>query len=132
MSATSTPPPAQWAVPALAGLFAVTGALHFLRPGVFDPIVPRSLPGPSRVWTYLSGAAEVILAGLVASRRFRNLGGVLAAVLLVAVFPANVRTVRVVRRQPLPVRLTALARLPLQVPLIALALRVGRGDGGSR
>lgn len=130
MRAKSTP--AQWAVPALAGMFAVTGALHFLRPGIFDPIVPRSLPGPSRIWTWLSGGAELILAGLVASRRFRNLGGLLAAALLVAVFPANVRTVRVVRRQAVAVRLTALARLPLQVPLIALALSVGRSDGGSR
>jgi uncharacterized membrane protein len=113
-------------------MFTVTGILHFLRPGVFDPIVPRSLPGPSRAWTYLSGAAELLLAALVASRRFRNLGGVLSAVLLVAVFPANVRTVRVVRRQTVPVRLTALARLPLQVPLIALALRVGEDRAYSR
>lgn len=113
-------------------MFAVTGALHFLRPGVFDPIVPRWVPGASRTWTYLSGAAEFALAGLVASRRFGNLGGLLSAVFLLAVFPANVRTVRVVRRQPLSVRLIALARLPLQAPLIALALRVGRGEGASR
>ena len=109
-------------------MFAVTGAIHFLRPGVFDPIVPRHLPGSSRLWTYASGLAEWVLAGLVASRRTRNLGGLLSAVFLLAVFPANIRTVRVVRRQPLPARLIALARLPLQAPLIALALRVGRGD----
>ena len=131
MSAKTTPPPSA-ATAALAGMFAVTGALHFLRPGVFDPIVPRRLPGASRSWTYLSGAAELLLAGLVASRRFGNLGGLLSAVFLIAVFPANVRTVRVVRRQPLPVRLVALARLPLQAPLIALALRVGRGERTSR
>jgi uncharacterized membrane protein len=109
-------------------IFAVTGALHVIRPEIFDPIVPRRLPGSSRSWTYGSGAAELLLAGLVASRRFRNLGGLLAACFLVAIFPANLRTVRVVRRQPLPVRLIALARLPLQVPLIALALRVGRSE----
>ncbi|MET0933237.1 MAG: MauE/DoxX family redox-associated membrane protein [Mycetocola sp.] len=131
MSAQTTPP-AQWAATALAGLFAVTGALHFLRPGTFDAIVPRRLPGSSRAWTWASGAAEFLLAGLVASRRYRNLGGLLAAVFLVAVFPANLRTVRVVRRRPLPVRLIALARLPVQAPLIALALTVGRGEEGSR
>lgn len=130
MSATTTPP-APWAAPALAGLFAVTGALHFLRPGIFDPIVPRRLPGSSRTWTWASGAVELFLAGLVASR-LQNLGGLLSAVFLVAVFPANLRTVKVVRRQPLPVRLVALARLPLQAPLIALALRVGRGKDGIR
>ncbi|MET4636852.1 hypothetical protein [Mycetocola sp. 2940] len=130
MSAKTTPP-AQWAGTALAGLFAVTGTLHFLRPAIFDAIVPRGLPGSSRMWTWASGMAEFLLAGLVASR-FRNLGGLLSAVFLVAVFPANVRTVRVVRRQPPTVRLIALARLPLQAPLIALALRVGRGEDGTR
>ncbi len=113
-------------------MFAVTGAMHFLRPEIFDPIVPRRLPGSSRSWTYASGAAELLLAALIASRRSRNLGGLLAAGFLVAVFPANLRTVRVVRRQPLPVRLIALARLPLQVPLVALALQVGRREGASR
>ncbi len=111
-------------------MFAVTGVFHFLRPRVFDPIVPRLLPGPSRFWTYASGLAELILAGLVASPRSRNLGGLLSALFLVAVFPANIRTVRVVRRRPPPARLIALARLPLQVPLIALALRVARGEPG--
>lgn len=108
-------------------MFAITGAIHFLRPTVFDPIVPRSLPGPSRFWTVASGLAEWILAALVAGRSTRNLGGLLSAVFLVAVFPANVRTVRVVRNQGMPARLVALARLPLQLPLIALTLRVARG-----
>ena len=108
-------------------MFAVTGAIHFLRPGVFDPIVPRSLPGPSRFWTVSSGLAEWALAALVAGRSTRNLGGLLSALFLVAVFPANVRTVRVVRKQGVPARIIALARLPLQVPLIALSLRVARG-----
>jgi uncharacterized membrane protein len=117
---------------ALACMFAATGAAHFLRPGIFDPIVPRLLPGSSRWWTYASGAAEGLLAALVASSRFRNLGGLLAAGFLVAVFPANLRTVRVVRRQPWPIRLVALGRLPLQVPLIALALRLGRSEGHTR
>ena len=115
----------------LAGMFVVTGVVHFVRPGVFDPIVPRSLPGSSRSWTYASGLAELALAGLVAGRRTRNLGGLLSALFLVAVFPANLRTVRVLRRQSTPARLAAVARLPLQLPLIALALRVGRDEAAS-
>jgi uncharacterized membrane protein len=107
-------------------MFAVTGAIHFLQPTVFDPIVPRGLPGPSRFWTVLSGLAEWALAALVAHRSTRNLGGLLSAMFLVAVFPANIRTVRVVRKKGPRARLIALARLPLQVPLVALALRVAR------
>ena len=113
---------------ALSGMFAVTGAIHLLRPSVFDPIVPRCLPGPSRLWTVVSGLAEWALAALAWNRSSRNLAGLLAAVFLLAVFPANVRTVRVLRRKAWPARLAALARLPLQLPLIALALRVGRGS----
>ena len=128
MRAKTSPPAPGRSAAALAGMFAVTGAIHFVRPEVFDPIVPRRLPGSSRSWTYVSGLAEWILAGLVAWPRTRNLGGLLSAVFLVAVFPANIRTVRVVRRQPLPARLVALARLPLQLPLVALGLRVGRGE----
>lgn len=132
MRATATPLASGRPAFTLAGMFAVTGALHFLRPGVFDRIVPRGLPGSSRFWTVATGAAEVLLAGVVASPRTRNLGGLLSAVFLVAVFPANLRTMRVVRSSPLPARLGALLRLPLQAPLIALALRVGRDEEGSR
>ncbi|MCP2032708.1 putative membrane protein [Okibacterium sp. HSC-33S16] len=111
---------------ALASMFAVTGAVHFLAPRVFDPIVPRWLPGSSRSWTVASGLAEWALAALVAHRTTRNSGGLLSAAFLVAVFPANVRTVRIVRSRGMLAQLIAIARLPLQVPLIALALRVGR------
>jgi uncharacterized membrane protein len=121
-------PGADASAAALSRIFAVMAALHVIRPEIFDPIVPRRLPGPSRSWTYGSGAVELLLSYLVASTRFRSLGGFLAACFLLAVFPANLRTVSVLRRQPPPVRLTALARLPLQVPLIALALRVGRDE----
>ncbi|RLQ86329.1 DoxX family protein [Mycetocola zhadangensis] len=112
----------------VASMFAVTGAIHFLRPSVFDAIVPRLLPGSSRFWTVSSGLAEWALAWLVATRATRSIGGLLSAVFLVAVFPANVRTVRVVRAKGTPALLAALARLPLQLPLIALALRVGRSE----
>lgn len=124
MTTTRTPP----AAATLAALFAITGAIHFVRPGVFDPIVPRSLPGSSRSWTYGSGAAEWVLAAILVHPRTRSIGGLLSAMFLLAVFPANVRTVRVLRRKPLATRLVALARLPLQAPLIALALRVGRDE----
>lgn len=110
----------------LAGALAVTGALHFASPQGFDQIVPRRLPGSPRTWTYLSGAAELGVAAAVAVPRTRRLGGYAAAALFVAVFPANVQMAWDWRRRPLPMRLGALARLPLQVPMVRFALRVAR------
>jgi uncharacterized membrane protein len=112
--------------PALAGLLATTGALHFAVPERFDAIVPHALPGPPRRWTYLSGAAEVAVAVAVATPRTRQLGGVAAAALFVGVFPANVRMALDWNRRPLSQRTLAWARLPLQLPLIVWALRASR------
>ena len=110
----------------LAGMLAATGVLHIVAPKQFDTIVPRWLPGPRRRWTYLSGAAELGVAAAVAAARTRRWGGLVAAALFVAVFPANVQMALAWRTKPLPYRAAAWARLPLQIPLIAWALRASR------
>jgi uncharacterized membrane protein len=111
---------------ALAGFLAVAGVTHFAKPAPYDAIVPRSLPGSPRTWTYLSGAAELAVAAAVAHPRSRRVGGLAAAGLFAAVFPANVKMARDWRRQPTPMRVAAFARLPLQAPLIWWGWRVGR------
>ena len=113
---------------ALAGLLVVTGVTHFARPKPFDRIMPRSLPGEPRTWTYLSGAAELAVAAAVGHPRTRRLGGWAAAGLFAAVFPANVRMAIDWRHAPLPRRAIAYGRLPLQVPLILWGLRVARAS----
>jgi uncharacterized membrane protein len=111
---------------ALAGLLTATGVLHFARPRPFDRIMPRSLPGKPRTWTYVSGAAELAVAAAVCHPRTRRLGGLAAAGLFTAVFPANVQMALDWRHaRPLP-RAIAYARLPLQVPLVLWALSVRR------
>jgi hypothetical protein len=67
------------AATALAGLLTVAGIAHFVAPKLFDDIVPRSLPGSQRNWTYLSGAVELAVGAAVAVPRTRRLGGLLAA-----------------------------------------------------
>jgi len=114
----------------LAGMLAATGVLHFVAPEPFDAIVPRALPGPRRRWTYLSGAAELGVAAAVAVPRTRRCGGLAAAALFVGVFPANVQMALAWRGRPLPYRVAAWGRLPLQVPLIAWALRASRDHPG--
>ncbi|WP_433130224.1 DoxX family protein [Micromonospora sp. CA-240977] len=113
---------------ALAGLLAVAGVTHLLRPGVYDPIVPRALPGPPRFWTYASGVAELAVAATVANPATRRAGGRAAAALLVAVLPANVKMAVDWRRRRPTKRAIAYGRVPLQVPLIWWALRVARAN----
>ena len=109
---------------ALAAVLATSGVLHFLRPRPFDAIVPRSLPGSPRTWTHISGAAELAVAAAVAHPRTRAVGGLAAAGLFVAVFPANIKMAVDWRRAPLLGRVVAYGRLPGQVPLIWWGLRV--------
>jgi uncharacterized membrane protein len=48
--------------------------------------------------------------------------------LFISVFPANVNMVWLWRDKSLPMRIGALARLPLQIPMITEALKVFRNS----
>ncbi|MBL7255198.1 MauE/DoxX family redox-associated membrane protein [Paractinoplanes lichenicola] len=111
---------------ALAALLTTTGVLHFAVPRPFDSIVPRSLPGRRRTWTYLSGAAELAVAAAIVHPRTRKWGGTAAAALFVGVFPANVKMAVDWRHASPGKRAIAFGRLPLQVPLVLWARRVAR------
>ncbi|QIS05751.1 hypothetical protein F5X71_28685 [Nocardia brasiliensis] len=114
---------------ALAALLFPMGVLHFVAPKPFDAIVPKYLPGEPRSYTYASGVAEIGVAAALALPRTRGLGGRLAALLFVAVFPANVQmTVDMLGNEKLPrvVKIGSVLRLPLQLPLITQALKVSR------
>ena len=119
-------PSARRAARPLAVLLLAAGAAHFARPRTFDAIVPRSLPGAPRAWTYASGVAELALGAAVAAPRTRRVGALAAAGFFVAVLPANVRMALDWRDHPAPYRAAAWARVPLQVPLVCWALRAGR------
>ena len=105
----------------LAALLAAAGTSHLLRPAWYDGLVPPLLPGTARAWTSGSAVVELAVAGLVAVPRTRRIGGLAAAALFVAVFPGNVWMV--VEPGGVP-RWAALARLPLQVPLVLWGLQV--------
>ena len=111
---------------ALAALLGGSAVTHFVAPRPYDAIVPRALPGTPRFWTYASAVAELSVAALVAVPRTRAVGGLAAAVLFAAVFPANVKMAYDWRHRPAVERAIAYARLPLQAPLIWWALRVAR------
>ena len=73
--------------PCLAALFVGSGALHLARPGLFLPLVPAVLPARDAI-VLASVIAELTCAeGLLMQVRW---AGLASALLLVAVFPANV------------------------------------------
>ncbi|WP_249643898.1 DoxX family protein [Nocardia sputi] len=114
---------------ALATLLFGSGVLHFVWPKPFDSIVPRLLPGRARDYTYASGVAELGVAAALAIPRTRGFGGRLAALLFIAVFPANVQfaaDVLASEKAPRLVKIGAALRLPLQIPLITSSLAVSR------
>lgn len=109
----------------LGGLLGGSGVLHLVRPRIFEWLVPPEL-GNARAWVTATGVAEIGTAALLAAPGSRRAGGWAAAGLLLAFVPAHLHTFRVVPRRALPLTVAAV-RLPLQAPLIAAALRVGRG-----
>ncbi|MEZ5210206.1 DoxX family protein [Gordonia sp. (in: high G+C Gram-positive bacteria)] len=111
---------------ALSGLLLFMGVLHFVAPKPFDAIIPKEIPADPRTLTYASGVAELGIGAALLPRRTRRPAAALATALFVAVFPANINTVRLwVDKGPL-LKTIAWARLPLQIPLIAGALIVWR------
>jgi uncharacterized membrane protein len=110
----------------LAALLLGVGTTHFVAPQPFDTIIPAELPGSPRLYTYASGVAEVTIGALLLARRTRRFAALAAVALFVAVFPANLNMVRLWWEKPWPMRIAALARLPLQIPMITEALKVRR------
>lgn len=112
----------------VAALLLGVGTLHFVAPKPFDGIIPVELPGSARFYTYASGVAEVLIGVLLLPLRTRRLAALSAAALFLAVFPGNVNMVRLWWDKPWPMRLVALARLPLQIPMVTTALKIARNS----
>jgi uncharacterized membrane protein len=110
---------------ALAAMLLIAGIAHFIAPKSLDAIVPAFLPGSPRLWTYLSGVAEIaiglaLLAPLsmkIGTISIRLLAAYAALFLFIAVYPANIKMAIDWRDRPMPYPLIAIARLPLQFGL---------------
>jgi uncharacterized membrane protein len=106
-------------------LLGGSGVLHLVRPTTYEWLVPPEL-GSARAWVAVTGVAEIGTAALLAAPVSRRAGGWAAAALLLAFVPAHLHTFRVIPKKAVPMTVAAV-RLPLQAPLIAVALRVARG-----
>ena len=113
----------------VARLFAgpvmfVAGLLHFVRPGMYEAIMPPWLPA-HRELVYASGVAEAGAAALTLPERTRRPAGWVLIATLLAVFPANVHMALNPEDFPkVPGGAVALwARLPLQAAMVWLVWR---------
>lgn len=114
-----------------AGIFIVSGVMHFAKSALYIQIVPPMLPQPKAL-VFVSGAAEILGGAGLLVPRVRRMSGFGLALLLVAVFPANIymAVAHVPAHGIAGNRWLQWARLPLQVPLIWWALHYTRTAGG--
>ncbi len=110
----------------LAGILATSGTVHLVRPETFEPLVPAVVPAHREV-ILGSGIVELACAAGLLHPRTRSAAGWVSVALLVGVFPGNLKMADDARRSR-STRFKAIAygRLPLQAPLIRIALRAAR------
>ena len=118
--------PSQAAAQRMGAMLVGMGILHFVAPKPFDMQVPAELPGSARFYTLASGVGEAATGALLLAPKTRRFGALAAAALFVAVFPANINSVRVFWHKGWPARIGTIARLPFQVPMVTSALKIYR------
>jgi uncharacterized membrane protein len=110
---------------ALGAGFIGAGALHFVRPRMYQAIMPRYLPA-HRELVYASGVAELAGGAGMLRRGSAKWASRWLIATLVAIFPANVEmAVHSERFKRFPPA-ALWARLPLQAVMIAWVWRAGR------
>ena len=106
-----------------ATIFVVSGILHFAIPETYARIVPPMFPRP-RLLVLISGGAEILGGVGLLIPRTRRPAAFGLAVLLIAVFPANIY----MATNPVEANATSIprvllwGRLPLQVVLMGWLL----------
>jgi uncharacterized membrane protein len=116
----------RFAPDALAAILALSGVLHLVRPSGYAALIPPFLPAPGAIIA-ISGMVELVCAAGL--NRRAPWAGVTSAALLVAVFPGNVWFAVTTAVDPAASALLvagSVARLPLQAPLIWMALQARR------
>jgi uncharacterized membrane protein len=108
-------------------IYIAAGLGHFLLTPVYLRIMPDYLPA-HRTLVLLSGAAEIAGGVGVLAPRTQRIAAIGLALLLAAVFPANLWMVQHPERFAHIPRWVLWARLPLQIPLILWVLAYARRD----
>ena len=107
-------------------LFVAAGALHFIRPGMYEKIVPPQL-GHAPELVAISGIAEIAGGLGLLIPRTRRAAGLGLIALLVAVWPANIyMAIESGRFAATAPAWVLWARVPLQLALIWWVQRISR------
>ena len=99
-------------------VFVAAGVLHFIRPRMYEVIIPDYLPAPTEL-VYASGVAEIAGGLAVQFERTRRAGGWFLIATMIGVFPANVQMAIDADRYAQIPEWALWARLPLQGLIIA-------------
>ena len=120
----------------LVALLGGMGVLHVVAPKPFEAQVPDWVPGSPKAWNLVAAAGELTSSLLLARDRTVRAGGLAAFVTLAAVYPANIQHVFDGGISGAPgwfgTRSFALARLPLQLPMLWWSWRLARGGARRR
>jgi uncharacterized membrane protein len=107
-------------------LFIAAGALHFIRPAMYEQIIPPQL-GHAGLLVAISGIAEVAGGLGLMIPRTRRAAGLGLIALLLAVWPANISmAIEADRFAAIAPAWLLWARVPLQVVIIWWVGRVRR------
>lgn len=125
MSARSVAPLSRGAK-AVVTAFVVSGTVHLVKPELYKPLMPDWVPAHREV-ILGSGVLELVCAAGLAVPRTRRFAGLASAALLVGVYPGNLKMAAdAMQGDNAAFKAAALARLPLQFPMIGFAWRAGR------
>lgn len=113
----------------LGMMYVFVGLRHFSDPGFFLKIMPPQLPFSEEL-VFFTGGWEIFNGILLLFRRTRKLAATSTAILLIAVFPANLYlALYEIPQLALDVTQTqALARIPFQFTLLFLAFWQSRHE----
>ncbi len=111
----------------LAAVFVASGVLHFVLPNTYVRIVPPIFPHKTAL-VLISGAAEILGGVGLLIPSIRRLSGYGLALLLIAVFPANIymAIAHVPDSGIMGQRWLQWLRLPLQLPLVLWAFHYSK------
>ncbi len=99
-----------------SALYCIVGITHFVKPKFFLKIMPKWVPYPEKVNSFV-GAVEIILGVALLFDMIRTYAAIGIIVLLIVVFPANVYHFQKSLKKKKNV-IPALIRLPIQALLI--------------